>query len=154
MKSATIYNYGDLLLFVINNRYTDGIVRKTTQISVFNKSECIEILTKALKNIFDDFETEVSLDPDLDKKFKSEISKAVGLKKYSDFLIASNMIELADFGDEVKLQPLISATKFKGYESFNGIIESYSKEELEKHQVVQAVLRLFEQMKSQINHPA
>jgi hypothetical protein len=148
MKSATIYNYKDLLLFVTNNRYTDGMVRKTTQISVFNESECIEILTQALKKSFDDFETEVALEPDSDKKFKSEISKAVGLKKYNDFLIGSNMIELVDFGEEVKLQPLISVTKFKGYESFHRIIESYSKEELGSHQVVQAILRLFDQMKS------
>lgn len=147
MKSATIYNYNDLLLFVVNYRYSDGLVRNTAQISVFNESECSDILTQALIKCFDNFKTEITLEPDSNKTFKSKICKKAGLSKYNDFLKGSNVIEFADFGNEVKLQPLKSATTFKGYESFHGIVETYNKDMLEENCVIQAALKLFEEMK-------
>ena len=154
MKSTTLYNYGDHLLFVVNHRFNDGIVRMTSEIEIFDVTDCQDTLTRKLKTCFEKFDVGSEYKIEMNKAFQSRISEAVGVKKYNDFIKGSNMIKLVDVGDEIKLQPLKSADKFRGYDSYQGIIESFSKEELESNQVVQAILRLFDQMKSQIDDPA
>lgn len=151
MKSATVYNYKNYLLFVVNHKFSDGLVRMTAEIQLLDISDSANALTSALKLCFERFNNGLDYRSEMNKAFQSRISEAVGVKKYKDFLKDSNMIKLVDFGDEVKLQPLKSTSKFKGYESYQGVIESYSREDLENHKLIQGVLRLFEEMKRNVN---
>ena len=154
MKSATIYNYNDTLLFVTNKRYEDGLVRKTSGIVIYNKDECLRTLGNALVKCFNNFETDVKLDSNSSKGFKDEIFRAVNLRKYNDFLKGSNMIEFVDLGNEVKFQPLKSSIKLKGYQSYKGIIRNHNKEEIGSTLMMKEVLELFEEMRNGESHPA
>jgi hypothetical protein len=154
MKSATIYHYNDSLLFVTNKRFKDGLVRKTSEIVIYNQDECLTTLTNGLIKCFSNFETGVELEPNSSKAFKDEICRTVNLRNYNEFLKGSNMIEFADLGNEIKFQPLKSSIKLKGYKSYKGIIRTHNKEEIQSDLIMKEILELFEEMRNEESHPA
>lgn len=147
MKSATIFNYKDSLLFVTNHRFSDGIVRMTSEIELCKLNESITTITALLKSCLNKFNVGEDYRPEKNQEFQLDIAGRVGVKKYKEFVKDSNMIKLVDIGNEIKLQPLKSTSKFNGYESYKGIIQSFEREDLENGIILKRVLNLFEVMK-------
>lgn len=145
MKATSIYKCRKLLLFVKNAKYIDGWVRQTPNILEMNEEQPKENLTATLIKYLNLYEEGLELEQK--GAFRKSLLRKSKCKSYKQFVKESSIIEVCQTEkNEYKIQPLVTAKTFKGFESYKGLNLDFTEEDLLDHTLITSILDLFKEM--------
>ena len=146
---ASIYKRKDELIFVSHARtksgwdvMSDKIVKVATS---ENYQVSIKTLSSLLVNILNEYEIEIDM-PKNPSNSLSNLLSCMSVRSYTQFVKYSDLVQVSYDEIQYEIMPSIRSSNFKGFESFNGIVEEYSQEQFNSGLLMQRVLVLFEDM--------